>query len=102
MTIANALDRLKDDRLKDDRLKVDELRGEQLNAWPVVDGKGLLGMIRRAELEAAVAGGLGQKDLLDLFEALPARFPPPPISRTSIRTKAYILPSSGWDRAVSR
>ena len=74
MTIANALDRLKDDRLKDDRLKVDELRGEQLNAWRWGMEKGCRND-SPSRTGGGRAGGLGQKDLLDLFEALPRQIP---------------------------
>lgn len=41
------------------------------DAWPVADQEGLCGMIRKAELEAAISNGTTGKTLADLLKQLP-------------------------------
>ena len=49
-------------------LAAQRLRGEVLESWPVADESGLLGMIRRVEVEAAVAWSEGTARLRDLLD----------------------------------
>ena len=41
--------------------------GESLDAWPVAGGKGFVGMVRKTELESAVARGDGGKKLAQIL-----------------------------------
>jgi len=49
---------------------------EPLNAWPVMDGTGLFGMISRSQLEAAAASESGGKKLTAVLQASPLEDPP--------------------------
>jgi CIC family chloride channel protein len=53
---------------------LDQLKGNPFDAWPVSDGDGLFGMVRKSDLEQAVADGAAG---LTLAEMLPAGEEPP-------------------------
>jgi CIC family chloride channel protein len=47
----------------------DRVRGSSLDSWPVADGEGLLGMVRTADITAAVAEGRGSAPVRTLIDA---------------------------------
>ena len=46
----------------------ERVHGESLDAWPVARGNGFVGMVRKADLEAAVARGEGGKKLAEIVD----------------------------------
>lgn len=52
-----------------------EIKGAPFDAWPVADQQGLLGMIRKAELERALSGGPAGTKLADLLKEMPGAHP---------------------------
>ena len=50
---------------------LEEIRAQGVHAWPVADGKQLLGMITTARLESAVSDGLHDKTVAEIVPPLP-------------------------------
>ena len=55
------------------RHALERVEGTSLGSWPVADDDGLVGMVRTADLAAAVVAGEGERTLRELLQSVPGR-----------------------------